>query len=46
MQFVGGRTRNGKPDFENGEYFVCRRLNNEKGVGPIYISMWEEPQVC
>jgi ABC-type glycerol-3-phosphate transport system substrate-binding protein len=44
MQFVGGRTRNGKPDFENGEYFVCRRLNNEKGVGPIYISMWEDPK--
>ncbi|MEM3080911.1 MAG: ABC transporter substrate-binding protein [Nitrososphaerota archaeon] len=44
LQFVGGRTKNGTPDFENGEYFVCRRLNNEKGVGPIYISMWEDPK--
>jgi ABC-type glycerol-3-phosphate transport system substrate-binding protein len=45
IQFVGGKTTNGKPDFENGEYFVCKRLNNEKGVGPIYRALWQDESV-
>lgn len=44
MQFTGGKTKNGKPDFENGEYFVCHRLIQQYGVTSAYKPVMEDPR--
>ncbi|MEM3608121.1 MAG: extracellular solute-binding protein [Candidatus Bathyarchaeia archaeon] len=45
MQFTGGRTTNGKPDIEHGEYFVVKRLAMDAGLAFPYKSLWEDKQV-
>ncbi len=45
MQYAGGKTTNSKPDFENGEYFVCKRIFTQYGVAQPYKSIWDDPDV-
>jgi len=44
LQFCGGKTTNAKPDFANGEYFVCNRLIRLFGVTSAYRKVMEDPQ--
>lgn len=43
-QFTGGKTVDGKPDFEKGEFFVCNRLIRIYGVTSAYRRVMEDPQ--
>ncbi len=44
MQYTGGRTTDGKPDFA-GTYFVVKRLGMQAGLAFPYASMWDDQEI-
>jgi ABC-type glycerol-3-phosphate transport system substrate-binding protein len=45
MQYTGGRTTDGKPDMDNGEYFVVKAMATNAGLAFPYKSMWDDQEI-
>ena len=43
MEYVGGKTTNARSDYENGKFFVCKRLIDKYGVTSAYKDVMEDP---
>jgi multiple sugar transport system substrate-binding protein len=43
MEFAGGKTTNAKSDYDNGQFFVCKKLLDTYGVTSAYKAVNEDP---